>query len=62
MFVIVWVLCYCVGGYVCNCVGCVCYFVGILFVILWGLCLLLRGSFVSYCVGVLFVIVWELCL
>jgi len=32
------------------------------FVIVWGLCLLLCGCCVCYCVGVVFVIVWGLCL
>ena len=34
---------------------------GVLFVIVWGLCLLLRGSCVIVC-GVVFVVVWGLCL
>jgi len=43
------------------CGGCVCYCVGVLFVIVWGLYLLLCGGCV-YCVGVVFVIVGGLCL
>ena len=33
-----------------------------MFVIVWGLCLLLCGCCVCYSVGVVFVIVWGLCL
>ena len=36
------------------CGGCVCYCMGVVFVIVWGLCL--------YCMGIVFVIVWGLCL
>jgi len=36
--------------------------VGVVFVIVWGLCLLLCGDCVCYCVGDVFVIVWGLCL
>jgi len=38
VFVIVWGLCYCVGGSVCYCVG-------VVFVIVWGLRLLLSFLF-----------------
>jgi len=34
--------------------------VGVVFVILWGLCLLLCGGCVCYCERVVFVIVWVL--
>ena len=44
------------------CGGCVCYCVEVVFVIVWGLCLLSCGGCVCYCVGVVFVIVWGLCL
>jgi len=39
------------------CGGCVCYCVGVVFIILWGLCLLSCGGCVCYGVGVVFVIV-----
>ena len=58
--------------------GCVCYCVGVVFVIVWGLCFLLCVGYVCYCVGgcicnclescvcnsvgVVLVIVWVLCL
>ena len=35
---------------------------GVVFVIVWGLCLLLCEGCVCYCVGVVFVIVRGLCL
>jgi len=41
-------------------VGCDCYCVGVVFVIVWGLHLLLCCGSVCYCVGVAFVIVWVL--
>ena len=33
---------------------------GVVFVIVWGLCLLLCGGCVCYCVEVVFVILWGL--
>jgi len=48
--VIVWGLCLLLCG------GCVCYCVGVVFVIMGVLCLLLWGGCVCYCVGVVFVI------
>jgi len=36
--------------------------VGVVFVIVWGLCLLLCRGCISYCVRVVFLIVWGLCL
>jgi len=51
------------------CGGSVCYCVWVVFVIVWGLYLLLYegcvcyfGSCVCYCVGAVFVNVWGLCL
>ena len=45
----------------CYCVGCVCYCMGVVFVIVWWLCLLLcDGSFVI--VGFVFFILLGLCL
>ena len=35
---------------------------GVVFVIVWGLCLLLCGGCVCYCAVAVFVIVWGLCL
>ena len=32
--------------------------VGVVLVIVWGLCLLLCGGFVCYCVGIVFFFVW----